>query len=167
MRKLIFLIWVLFLSLSLFAEPVIELSINEAIELALKNNTGYLISKEEVRQSKFTVRKSFGFLPQVTIEGGRILDEKLMEICKHIRDLSPKAVIFPFGYGRLIAYCGQRPTVITNTGGNTADLFYVKRELLDLPLIERFQKYNVTHVVTKINNEWTLQSVDEHIKSYL
>ncbi len=92
------------------------------------------------------------------------LDEKLMEICKNIRDLNPKAVIFSFGYGSFVAYCGQRRTVITNTIGNTADLFYVKKEFYDLPLIERLQKYNVTHVVKKRNNEWTLQSIDEHMK---
>jgi len=80
MRRIIVFICVIFLGLSLFSEPVVDLTINRAIELALKNNTGYLISQEEVKQSKFKVRKNFGFLPQVTLEGARILDEKLMEI---------------------------------------------------------------------------------------
>jgi outer membrane protein TolC len=80
MRRSIFFCWAFFFVTILFSEPVVELNINRAIDLALKNNTGYLISKEEVKQSKYRVRKNMGFLPQITLEGARILDEKLMEI---------------------------------------------------------------------------------------
>ena len=80
MRKLLTVLFILILSYSLFAQQQMDLTIEEAVELAVTNNRNYLISKEEVKQYKHRLRQNMGFLPQVTLGGTRILDEKLMEI---------------------------------------------------------------------------------------
>lgn len=64
----------------LYSDQVIHLTIDKAIDMALKNNTRYLISQQEVKQARYGVQKNLGFLPQVSIEGYRVLDEKLMEL---------------------------------------------------------------------------------------
>jgi outer membrane protein TolC len=67
---------------SVFAEEAqpVTLTIEAAIDLALENNVDYLISRQEVKQSKARLRQNLGFLPQVTLEGTKTLNEKLMEI---------------------------------------------------------------------------------------
>lgn len=62
------------------AGQIMELSIDQAIDMAIKNNTRYQISQQEVRQAKHRLRQNLGFLPQVSLEGYRVLDEKLMEL---------------------------------------------------------------------------------------
>ncbi|MCK4836997.1 MAG: TolC family protein, partial [Candidatus Aminicenantes bacterium] len=71
---------IVFMSGLLLASEEMELTIDRAIKLALKNNTRYLISQQEVKQSKLGVQKNLGFLPRVSLEGYRVLDEKLMEL---------------------------------------------------------------------------------------
>jgi outer membrane protein len=61
-------------------EEKIDLTIDKAIQLALENNKNYLISKEEIRQYKYKLKQNLGFLPNVTLQGTKNLDEKLMEI---------------------------------------------------------------------------------------
>ncbi len=56
------------------------LTINEAVNLALKNDKNYLISREEVNRSKHRLRQNLGFLPTITLQASKILNEKLMEI---------------------------------------------------------------------------------------
>lgn len=58
----------------------LELTIDKAIELALENNKNYLASKEGVKRYKHKLRQQLGFLPSVTLQGTRNVDEKLMEI---------------------------------------------------------------------------------------
>lgn len=80
MKKTVGLVLILIISSFGLLSQDMELTIDRAIELALQNNTGYLISQQEVRQSKLGVQKNMGFLPQVTLEGYRVLDEKLMAL---------------------------------------------------------------------------------------
>ncbi len=81
--------WVLLPTLALLlfmpmwcSEPEngIELTIEKAIEMALKNDKNYLVSQLEVKRNKFKVHQNMGFLPTVTLDGTKNLDEKLMEI---------------------------------------------------------------------------------------
>ncbi|MCK5057605.1 MAG: TolC family protein [Candidatus Aminicenantes bacterium] len=80
MRKLLIVMLILTVGQLVFAEQEIELTIDKAIEFAVKNNRNYMISKEEVKQFKQRVRQNFGFLPQATVDGIKNIDEKLMEI---------------------------------------------------------------------------------------
>ena len=63
-----------------FSEEFMDITIDKAIKLALKNNYMYLISKEGVKRYKYRLNQNFNFLPTVTLEGARNLDEKLMEL---------------------------------------------------------------------------------------
>ncbi|UCH96675.1 MAG: TolC family protein, partial [Candidatus Aminicenantes bacterium] len=49
-------------------------------QLALENNKNYLISQEEVKRYKYKLKQNLGFLPNVSLQGLKNLDEKLMEI---------------------------------------------------------------------------------------
>jgi outer membrane protein len=80
MKKTVILVLILLMSVLFLRPQEMELTIDRAIELALQNNTSYLISQQEVKQSKLGVQKNLGFLPQVTLEGYRVLKEKLMEL---------------------------------------------------------------------------------------
>jgi outer membrane protein TolC len=48
--------------------------------MAIRNNRSYLISKEQVDQYDYRLRQNMGFLPNVTLQGVKNLDEKLMVI---------------------------------------------------------------------------------------
>lgn len=76
------MIWILIVlgGIFLFSDQVLHLSIEKAIEMALQNNTGYKISQLEVSQARKGVQKNMGFLPTVSIDGYRVLDETLMEL---------------------------------------------------------------------------------------
>lgn len=58
----------------------LTLDIEGALRMARENNKNYLISREEVNRYKHKLRQNLGFLPNVTLQGTRNLDEKLMEI---------------------------------------------------------------------------------------
>lgn len=75
-------IWILIFlgGIFLYSDQVLHLTIEKAIDMALKNNTGYMISQQEVRQARKGVQKNLGFLPTVSIDGYRVLDETLMEL---------------------------------------------------------------------------------------
>jgi outer membrane protein len=71
----------LILAVSLFAQqPPVELTVDDAIKLALENNPAYRISEQEVKQYRYRLMENFGFLPQLSLEGSKILKEKLMVI---------------------------------------------------------------------------------------
>ena len=75
------LVLFLILAVSLFAEQApVELTVDDAIKLALENNPAYRISEQEVKQYRHRLMANFGFLPQLTLEGSKILKEKLMTI---------------------------------------------------------------------------------------
>ncbi len=80
MKKIMIVISIIIGGIFLYSDQVIHLTIDKAIDMALKNNTRYLITQQEVKQARYGVRKNLGFLPQVSIEGYRVLDEKLMEL---------------------------------------------------------------------------------------
>jgi outer membrane protein len=75
-------LWTAFILSGIFlhADQVLRLTIDKAIEMALNNNTGYMISQQQVRQARKGVQKNLGFLPTVSLEGYRVLDETLMEL---------------------------------------------------------------------------------------
>ncbi len=64
----------------MFSAEEMNLTIEKAIDLALKNNKNYLISQAEVKQYKYKLRQNLGFLPTMTLEGFKNIDEKLMEL---------------------------------------------------------------------------------------
>ncbi len=63
-----------------FSQQQIDLTIEKAVEMAVENNRSYLISKEQVNQYDYRLRQNLGFLPNISLEGSKNLDEKLMVI---------------------------------------------------------------------------------------
>jgi len=57
-----------------------DLTVDQAIQLALSNNPAHRISELEVKQYRYRLQQNFNFLPEVTLQGSKILDEKLMTI---------------------------------------------------------------------------------------
>jgi len=76
-------LWLLIL-VGILAGPVAagdgtrELTLDQALKMALENNTGFEIQRQEVRMAKFRLRQNLGFLPKVNLSGAKNLDEKLM-----------------------------------------------------------------------------------------
>jgi len=62
------------------AEPPMDLTVDQAIQLALANNPAHQASQQEVRQYRYRLMQAFGFLPEATLSGAKILDQKLMTI---------------------------------------------------------------------------------------
>lgn len=78
MKKMWIILLLVLVWQSAFSQEKMDLTLEQAIELALKNNNNYLISQEEVKQYKYRLKQNLGFLPQVTVQGSKNLDEKLM-----------------------------------------------------------------------------------------
>jgi outer membrane protein len=57
-----------------------DLTVDQAIKLALANNPAQHISELEVKQYRYRLAQNLGFLPEVTLQGSKILDQKLIEI---------------------------------------------------------------------------------------
>ncbi|MBN2345060.1 MAG: TolC family protein [Candidatus Aminicenantes bacterium] len=74
------LVLLLMASLGFAQEPPLDLTVDQAIQLALSNNPAYKVSQQEVRQYRYRLLQNLGFLPEATLSGSRILDQKLMEI---------------------------------------------------------------------------------------
>ncbi|MCX6554133.1 MAG: TolC family protein [Candidatus Aminicenantes bacterium] len=74
------LILLLLGNLGLAQTVPMDLTVDQAIKLALANNTAYQVSQQEVKQYRYRLMQNFGFLPDVTLQGSKILDEKLMTI---------------------------------------------------------------------------------------
>jgi len=78
--KKVFLLFLLLATLAFAQNAPMDLTVDQAIKLALANNTAYQVSQQEVRQYRYRLMQNFGFLPDVTLQGSKILDEKLMTI---------------------------------------------------------------------------------------
>lgn len=78
--KKAFLALFLVSALGFAAGEPLELTVDQAIEMALAGNPAYQASQQEVRQYRFRQLQAFGFLPEATLTGAKILDQKLMTI---------------------------------------------------------------------------------------
>lgn len=76
---LVLLMLILTLSLAA-AEKAIVLTITKALNMAREHNKTLRLASETVRQYKYKVQQALGFLPTISLEGSKNLDEKLMEI---------------------------------------------------------------------------------------
>jgi outer membrane protein TolC len=78
--KKILLACLLLVNLGFAQTAPMELTVEQAIQLALSNNPAQRISELEVKQYRQRLRQNFNFLPEATLQGSKILDEKLMTI---------------------------------------------------------------------------------------
>ena len=80
MKKVFIPVFLVLISTFMFSSEIQKITIENAIEMALNNNDTILLNKEYVNQYKYKLKQNMGFLPSITLEGSKNLDEKLMEI---------------------------------------------------------------------------------------
>ena len=73
MKKNILIIVFSILTIFLFSEDTLDLTIDKAIDMALNNNINYIISQEEVKRYKHKLIQNLNFLPKITLEGFKTL----------------------------------------------------------------------------------------------
>ena len=78
MKKSLILIILICMTFIIDGSEKLNLTIEQAIQMALKNNTQYLISQQGVKQSKQRLKQNLAFLPNVSLQGAKNLKEKLM-----------------------------------------------------------------------------------------
>lgn len=80
MKKILVLVILMCITFIIDGADKLDLTIDQAMKMALTNNTQYLISQQGVRQSRQRLKQNMGFLPTVSLQGAKNLKEKLMEI---------------------------------------------------------------------------------------
>ena len=71
-------IFIFIISSALFAQDSVQLSIEESVKLALKNNVTMKIAKAKVIDANYSKYQSWGsILPKVDFQGINIVDEKI------------------------------------------------------------------------------------------
>jgi len=137
MMKRALLILLLLSTLGFAAEPPMDLTVDQAVQLALTNNPAYLVSQQEIRQYRYRLMQNFGFLPEVTLQGSKILDEKSMtiEIPPFIPGTEPTRATLRFTKNYAFSFQVVQPVF---TGGKI--FFNYKNAELDLRLAKEKEK---------------------------
>ena len=74
-------IFIFIIASTIYAQDTIQLSIDECVELALKNNVTMKIANAKVADAKYSKYQSWGsILPKVDLTGFNIIDEKIRPI---------------------------------------------------------------------------------------
>lgn len=144
-------------------EPM-DLTVDQAIKLALTNSTAYQISQQEVRQYRYRLLQNFGFLPEVTLQGSKILDEKLMTI--EIPPLYPggeaSSVSMRFTKNYAFSFQIVQPVF---TGGKI--FFNYKNAELDLKLAKEKEKNSQADTILNVRKMfYNIQILQELLKAH-
>jgi outer membrane protein len=145
-------------------EPPMDLTVDQAIQLALTNNPAYQISQQEVRQYRYRLMQNFGFLPEVTLSGSKILNEKLMTI--EIPPLYPggEASSVSMRFTKNYAFTFQIVQPVF-TGGKI--FFTYKNAELDLRLAKEKEKNSQADTVLNVRKMfYNIQIMQELLKAH-
>lgn len=151
-------------SLGFTQTATMDLTVDQAIELALTNNTTYQISQQEVRQYRYRLLQNFGFLPEVTLQGSKILDEKLMAI--EIPPLYPggEATSVSMRFTKNYAFTFQIVQPVF-TGGKI--FFTYKNAELDLKLAKEKESNSRADTVLNVKKMfYNIQIIQELLKAH-
>ena len=81
MRYMRIVVVILLFGAVLYAQQApLELTVDQAVQLALQNSKAHQVSRLEVSSARYRLLGNLGFLPQVTLSGAKNLKEKLMTI---------------------------------------------------------------------------------------
>jgi outer membrane protein len=141
-----------------------DLTVDQAIKLALTNSTAYQISQQEVRQYRYRLMQSFGFLPEVTLQGSKILDQKLMTI--EIPPLYPggEASNVSMRFTKNYAFSFQIVQPVF-TGGKI--FFNYKNAELDLRLAKEKEKNSQADTILNVRKMfYNIQIMQELLKAH-
>jgi outer membrane protein len=141
-----------------------DLTVDQAIHLALTNNYAYRISQQEVKQYRYRLMQNFGFLPQVTLSGAKILDQKLMviEIPPFYPGAEPTEATLRFQLDYSFTFQLVQPVF---TGGKI--LFNYKNAELDLRMAREREKNSRADTVLSVRKAfYNIQILQELLKAH-
>jgi outer membrane protein TolC len=141
-----------------------DLTVDQAVKLALNNNSAYRISELEVKQYRYRLLQNFGFLPEVTLQGSKILNEKLMTI-----EIPP---MFPGGEASTVSMRFTKNYAFTFqivqpifTGGKI--FFNYKNAELDLRLAKEKEKNSQADTILNVRKMfYNIQILQELLKAH-
>ena len=163
--KKAFIILLLLLVQRAFAEGTpMDLTVDQAIQLALTNNYAYRISQQEVAQYRYRLMQNFGFLPEVTLSGSKILDQKLMtiEIPPFYPGAEPTQATLRFQLDYSFTFQLVQPVF---TGGKI--FFNYKNAELDLRMAREREKNSQAETVLNVRKTfYNIQILQELLKAH-
>lgn len=150
MKKVLFVL-LLLATVGFAAEPPMDLTVDQAIDLALANNPAHRASQQEIRQYRYRLMQNFGFLPEATLSGSKILDQKLMtiEIPSFVPGGEPTKASLRFQLDYSFSFQVVQPVF---TGGK---LFYnYKNAELDLRLAREREKNSRADTILNVRKSF-------------
>lgn len=150
MKRFVFVL-LLLATMGFAAEPPMDLTVGQAIDLALANNPAHQASQQEIRQYRYRLMQNFGFLPEATLSGSKILDQKLMtiEIPSFVPGGEPTKASLRFQLDYSFSFQVVQPVF---TGGK---LFYnYKNAELDLRLAKEKEKNSRADTILNVRKSF-------------
>ncbi len=150
MKRFVFVL-LLLAAMGFAAEPPMDLTVGQAIDLALANNPAHQASQQEIRQYRYRLMQNFGFLPEATLSGSKILDQKLMtiEIPSFVPGGEPTKASLRFQLDYSFSFQVVQPVF---TGGK---LFYnYKNAELDLRLAKEKEKNSRADTILNVRKSF-------------
>ncbi|MCX6557401.1 MAG: TolC family protein [Candidatus Aminicenantes bacterium] len=162
--KKAFLLFLLLATLAFAQNAPMDLTVDQAIQLALTNNTAYQVSQQEVKQYRYRLMQNFGFLPEITLSGSKILDQKLMviEIPPFYPGAEPTKATLRFQKDYAFSFQIVQPVF---TGGKI--FFNYKNAELDLRLAKEKEKDSRADTILNVRKMfYNIQILQELLKAH-
>jgi len=162
--KKAFLVLLLLANLGFSQTAPMDLTVDQAIQLALTNNPAQRISELEVKQYRYRLRQSFNFLPEANLQGSKILDEKLMtiEIPPFYPGAEPTQATLRFQKDYAFSFQIVQPVF---TGGKL--LLNYKNAALDLKIAKEKEKNSRAETILNVRKMfYNIQILQELLKAH-
>ncbi len=151
-------------TLGFAADPPMDLSMDQAIQLALTGNPAHQASQLEVKQYRYRLMQNFGFLPEATLSGSKILDQKLMtiEIPSFVPGGEPTKATLRFQLDYSFSFQVVQPVF---TGGKI--FFNYKNAELDLRMAKEREKISQADTILNVRKSfYNIQILQELLKAH-
>jgi outer membrane protein len=145
------------------SEPL-DLTVDQAIQLAISNNPAYQASQLEIKQYRYRLMQSFGFLPEATLSGSKIIDQKLMtiEIPSFVPGGEPTKASLRFQLDYSFSFQVVQPVF---TGGKI--FFNYKNAELDLKMAKEREKNSKGDTILNVRKTfYNIQILQELLKAH-
>ncbi len=164
MKKVLFTMLLLASGLGFAQAAPMDLTVEQAIQLALSNNPAHQASELEVKQFRYRLMQNFGFLPEATLSGSKILDQKLMtiEIPSFVPGGEPTKASLRFQLDYSFSFQIVQPVF---TGGKI--YFNFKNAQLDLRLAKEKEKNSRADTILNVRKSfYNIQIMQELLKAH-
>jgi outer membrane protein len=145
-------------------EPPLDLTVDQAVQMAITSNPAYQVSQQEVRQYRYRLMQNLGFLPEVTLSGSKILDEKLMtiEIPPFYPGAEPTRATLRFTRNYAFSFQVVQPVF---TGGKI--FFNYKNAELDLRMAKEKEKNSRADTILSVRKAfYNIQILQELLQAH-